>query len=127
MPKRLICNKIGIFEKAILTEIFNKFFVNIGPNLANKIPESNLSFKPYLQNFDCIMPESDLTMIELNNAFFSLKTNKSAGLDDISVNVVKKVYGNIQLPLYHIFKLSLKVQNHFQTSFLKHKPTESLL
>ena len=51
--------------------------------------------------------ESELSDVEFETAFFSLKTNKSAGNDDISFNVVKHVFQNISEPLKHIFQISL--------------------
>ena len=54
------------------------------------------------------MEESNLTLEELNKAFLTLKSNKSAGLDEISVNVVKSIFDKIPIPIYHIFNLSLK-------------------
>ena len=43
------------------------------------------------------------TVNELKEAFFSLKSNKSAGYDDISYNVVKNCFGKLCKPLLHIF------------------------
>ena len=44
----------------------------------------------------------------LKCSFLSLKRNKSASYDDISVNVVKKCFGVLRKPLLHIFNLSLQ-------------------
>ena len=46
-----------------------------------------------------MMEKNSLSMNELKEAFFSLKTNKSPGYDDISFNVVKKCFGKINEPL----------------------------
>ena len=54
------------------------------------------------------MSESTVTKSELQTAFQSLQSNKSAGVDEISVNVVKHVFDIIESPLHHIFDLSLK-------------------
>ena len=48
-----------------------------------------------------------MTSKEFEEAFFSLKTNKSAGYDDISFNVIKKAYTHLYTPLFHVFQLSL--------------------
>ena len=48
-----------------------------------------------------------LTMKELEDAFFSLKINKSSGYDDINFNVIKHSFQYISKPLMHIFQLSL--------------------
>ena len=44
----------------------------------------------------------------MNDAFFSLKINKSTGYDDISFNVVKNCFGVLHKPLLHIFNLFLQ-------------------
>lgn len=54
------------------------------------------------------MEHSSLTRQELRNALNSLKINKSAGIDEINVNVVNSIFDIIEEPLFHIFDLSLK-------------------
>ena len=49
-----------------------------------------------------------LSVNELKEAFFLLKTNESPGFDDINFNVVKKCFGEINEPLKHLFNLSLQ-------------------
>ena len=44
----------------------------------------------------------------MKEAFFSLKTNKSAGFDDINFNIVKKCFGTLHKPLLHVFNLSIE-------------------
>ena len=48
LPKHLIVDKIEIHDAKPIAEIFNEFFVNIEPSLANKIPQYDLTFKSYL-------------------------------------------------------------------------------
>ena len=92
-----------IFDKKEITEIFNSYFVNIGPNLAASITESKTSFQNYIHNDGTI----NLTGLGLENAFASLKTNESLGYDDISADVVKRVSDEIFSILKHIFNISL--------------------
>ena len=54
------------------------------------------------------MSESELTIKEMRSAFSSLQPNKSPGLDDISVNIVKRIYDIIEPSLFYVFNLSLK-------------------
>ena len=42
------------------------------------------------------MKECDLSLEELETAFSSLKPNKSEGLDEINVNVVRSAFGEIK-------------------------------
>ena len=52
------------------------------------------------------MENKPITANELKEAFYPLKTNKSAGYDDISYNVVKNCFGELCDPLLYIFNLS---------------------
>ena len=44
---------------------------------------------------------------EFKDTFFSPKSNKSSGFDDISVNVLRQVFGIIKNPLIYFFNFSL--------------------
>ena len=44
-PKSLSINKEEITDKKIIADTFNKFFINAGSNLADKIPPSSTNFK----------------------------------------------------------------------------------
>ena len=58
LPKHLIVDKIEIHDAKSIAEKFNDFFVNIGPNLANKTPQCNLTFKSYLPSVNSTLKES---------------------------------------------------------------------
>ena len=45
LPNRLDIDKEEIIDKKITPETFNKFFINIGSNLADKIPPSSTNFE----------------------------------------------------------------------------------
>ena len=53
------------------------------------------------------MNENPLSVNKVKEAFFYLTMNKSAGFDEISLNVVKKCFGELINPLKDIFELSL--------------------
>ena len=84
------------------------FFVNAGKNLTSKIPNSTKSFESYLINCNSVMGEADLTIEELRTSFLTLQSNKSPGIDEISVNVLKRTYDIIEPTLLHIFGVSIK-------------------
>ncbi|XP_065660360.1 uncharacterized protein LOC136084142 [Hydra vulgaris] len=108
LPKKITVDEKNIYDKSIIAEKINSFFINAGPNLASKIPLNSTSFESYLKNYDKVMDEPNLKLIELRSAFYNLKNNKNAGFDKINVNVVKSVYHIIEPLLFHIFNLSLK-------------------
>ncbi|XP_065652667.1 uncharacterized protein LOC136079922 [Hydra vulgaris] len=97
-----------IYHKEVIIEKLNNFFLDVSPNLAAKIPVGQKKFDSYLATTDLIMQEPILTKSELHTAFNSLKKNKSAGIDQINVNVIKSVFDIIEPSLSHIFNLSLK-------------------
>ena len=96
-----------IFDKKEIAETFNSYFVNIGPNLAASIPESKTSFQNYIHYNGPCLSNINLTDLELENSFASLKTDKSSEYDDISADVVKRVSDEIFVILKHIFNISL--------------------
>ena len=51
--------------------------------------------------------KSLLIQDEFKYTFFSLKSNKSSGFDDISVNVLRQVFGMIKNSLIYFFNFSL--------------------
>ena len=68
--------------KKIIAETFNKFFISIGSNLADKVPPGSTSFESYLPNITALS-DKPLSEKEFKDAFFKLKTNKSPGYDNL--------------------------------------------
>ena len=99
LPRKIIINKNVIFEENRVANAFNNFFITIGPELANE---------SYIQGTNETIKEQPVTINELKDAFFSLKTNKSAGFDKISFNVIKNCFGELCDPLKYIFNLSFE-------------------
>ena len=54
------------------------------------------------------MENNELTTDEFNEAFKSIKRNKAVGIDNISGNVVIDVFSEIEVPLFYVFRSSLK-------------------
>ena len=102
-PKSLIIANKEITDKKSIAEKFNSFFVNTGTNLAAQIPHGTTSFESYLPNITTIFRENCLAEEEFKNAFFSLKTNKSPGYDNIHVNVIRNLYNELKTPVMNIF------------------------
>ena len=103
----MLLKKKEITEIKDVAEKFNDFFTNVGPNLAKKVPNSSNSFTSFLNQTHSIMEKNSLSINELKEDFFLLKTN-SPGYDDINFNVVKKCFGEINEPLQHLFNLLLE-------------------
>ena len=108
LPNFITVKNREIFDKKEIAETFSSYFVNIDPNLAASIPESKTSFQNYNHCNGPSLSTINLTDLELENEFASLKTNKSSGYDDKSADVVKKVSDEIFVILKHVFNISLE-------------------
>ena len=87
---------------------FNSDFINLGSKPLAKIPSSNTNFESNYPNITTSILEKPLKEKELKDAFFALKTNKSPGYDKLWINVIRKLYHLLKVPLMIIFSLSLK-------------------
>ncbi|XP_065685233.1 uncharacterized protein LOC136097102 [Hydra vulgaris] len=108
LPTKVVINNEEYVSSDVISEKFNNFFVNIGPNLATKIYCPNNSFETYLTNNNNELAFSELKIEELEVAIKSLKINKSPGIDDICSNIVIDVFLEIRKPIFEIFKSSIK-------------------
>ena len=98
------------YESALdIANGFNDFFVNIGPKLAQAIPQSGKDYKDFLsdpirQNFVFANVTHDIIYDALNR----LQPKKSAGLDGISMAMLKEIMPCIIIPVTYLFNLSFK-------------------
>ena len=91
----------------VISNKFNDFFVNIGPNLAAKIPEQNLSPLDFMdQPLLNSIYLSEVTSEEINNILKSLK-NGAAGYDELNACLLKHISPFITEPLKYLSNLSL--------------------
>ena len=61
MPKQLVINNKKITDKTEIASNFNEFFANVGPKLAEKIPDVNKKFESYIPVIDTSLLHTDLT------------------------------------------------------------------
>ena len=109
IPDYLKVNGLAISNALDMANSFNEFFVNIGPELANKIPQDNGDFRSYLgapvdENF--VFPR--VTIDHIFEMTKSLKTKTSSGIDCISSKLLKLMIPIIAIPLCHVLNLSLQ-------------------
>ena len=87
---------------------FNDFFVNIGPTLASKIQSTNTNYKGYLCGD---YPDSFALFLttpqEVIKATNELANKTSAGYDNVSVNLIKKIIHHIAEPLSALINKNL--------------------
>ena len=55
LPTKLV-NKNDVTSEIGIANEFNKFFTNIGPELAGKIPTASRTFESFLNKIDTTMP-----------------------------------------------------------------------
>ena len=106
-PTYFVNDSNKITDPKLIATNFNKFFAEIGPNLANQIhsPSSYHEFlKTPFHKSIFFNPTSPKEILDIIGKF---KNGKSAGFDDISPTVVKQVAPFISYPLAHIFNVSL--------------------
>ena len=66
-------NRIKNKNKKSIAEMFNKFFINVGSNLADKILPSTTNFESYLPNIKSAVSDKPLSENKFKDAFFTLK------------------------------------------------------
>ena len=91
-----------------ITEGFNNFFTDIGPKLANNIPNGNKNYKDFLnRNITSNFQFREITLDDLNKIVQGLKPKTSSGHDRLSSKLIKLIYPTICLTLLHVINLSL--------------------
>ena len=83
-------NNGGPLSDGEAADQFNNFFVNVGPNLANKIPNTSVDPLSYIRsvNEESILL-NHVTSDEVSDIIKGLR-NSSPGWDEISAKIVKK-------------------------------------
>ena len=109
LPRKLTFNKVDVYNKPEIANVFNDLFTNIGQKLASQIQKSSKTFETYINKVDVIMGSKPLSINELKDAFFSLKIKKSSSVDDVSFNIIKKCLGVFCEPLTYLFQMSLEM------------------
>ena len=91
-----------------ISNLFNSYFVNIGPNLAAKINATRGDFTQYLNEpFHKSLFLRPTNQHEILKIVQALKPSASTGCDGISVKLLKKIIHFIVDPLLYIFNLSI--------------------
>ena len=85
LPRKITINKDDLFDQTKIVHEFNSFFTNIGKNVASKITNGSTPFEYFVNNSDFVMKTKPLSMNELEDAFYSFKSNKSPGYDNVVI------------------------------------------
>ena len=114
-PSKMRIGSSETTDKHTIANGFNNFFVNIGNNLAKKIPKTRMDPVSYIKDTN---PHSiflkPVDENEVQRIIFNLK-NASAGIDGIHSNVIKRTFHSYLVPLSHVLNLSI-IQGFFPDS-----------
>ena len=111
LPDLFKCeNNSVICEEQDIANSFNKFFTNVGQNLANAIKNpTGISHTSFLTSKNQkTMYLSPVDEHELEKTVKQCKSKVSTDNDGLSMKLVKEIYNYIQIPLLHIVNLSFK-------------------
>ena len=104
---RFVVNNSITTNRKIIADSFNSFFIDIGPNLASKIPNSSKKPEAFMaENISNSIFIKPVIEDEVKNIVKNLKES-STGWDSISSKIVKDTYSLFITPLTHIMNLSL--------------------
>ena len=104
---KFLVNQETTTDKNKIAKGFNQYFINIGPTLANKIPQDNKCPTTYMDNRVLeSMVIAPVVEEEVRSIIKSLN-DSSAGWDAISSRVVKATYSCFLTPLTHVVNISL--------------------
>jgi hypothetical protein len=109
LPAQFLRNNAIIKGNLNIANGFNDYFINVGPNLADKITNDNpsIKFSHYMDdNINDSIFLDPVTELEILNVVDSCKRKTSKDYDDISMASVKDVMSNVIKPLLYIFNLS---------------------
>ena len=104
--KFVIINTI-VTDTKVISDSFNNFYVNVGPDLAKKIPQTGRDPLSYIKhNIGESIFLKDVTHPEVSKIITHLK-NSSPGWDGIHSKVIKNTFNLFSDPLLHILNLSI--------------------
>ena len=113
-PSHPKINKLTISGKTvndpeIITNEFNKFFVNAGKHVAAEISKTTVVPESFIQAKNTPLLEfSNTSPGEIVDIIKGFQSKTSSDIDGISMKLLKVVAIEISSPLAHIFNLSLK-------------------
>ena len=104
LPDCFLGNETLITDPTEISNKLNEYFVDVGPKLASKIPDSDANLSTFLgeRSLNSIFLDP-VTEKEVEFEISQLNGNKSCGHDEILPKLVKKISKYIIKPLTFIF------------------------
>ena len=105
-PARIIYNKKAFTQQADIAELFNNYFVNVGPTLARKIKSDNMDPTQYISstpvNSFFLAPVTEAQVLTL---FAGLKENKACL--NVPSKLIRLASGPLSVPFTKIYNESI--------------------
>ena len=105
-------NNNKVYDKLDIANIFNDFYINVGPNLADEINAEKVDteYDTFLKNVDIsqtmfIRPTNEYEIVQIIDSF---KNKSSEDIHGLSMVLLKQVKDFIVKPLNYIFNVSLE-------------------
>ncbi|XP_065654753.1 uncharacterized protein LOC136081371 [Hydra vulgaris] len=98
---------VFLYEPKQIARELNKYFVSVGPNLANNIPNMINPINDYVFPLISSLDKFEVSFSKFESAFKMLKINKAVGPDDINCNIVIDSHDTIKHILLKVFKYSI--------------------
>jgi hypothetical protein len=106
-------NDANLTSPGEITEAFNTYVSNVGPILANSMPDSSVSFEQFVKPNQSKMLRFKLVPYrKVLNLLNSLSKSKATGLNKISGKILKAAASSIASSLTYIFNPAL-ISSHF--------------
>ena len=105
----LTVNGQTISNATTISNIFNNYFIDIGPSLSKNIPSCNFDFSSYLANQQlnsCLIQPTNVT--EINKIIGSMNSNKASGPNSFPTNLLKENVSILSMPISKLINLSYK-------------------
>ena len=95
-----------------LVEVFNDYFSNIGPRLADSVPnDDNVSFRQFVaQQSNANFSFRPVSVTLVYNLLVKLSTSKATGMDNIAAKVLQMAASAVAPSLTEIFNMSIDTQ-----------------
>ena len=120
LPSEFIYKNKAITDRVEIANSFNEYFVNIGPNLSEKIDpsvNSTTTYKSYLtEPTNSRLQFTQISELEVISAINNLENKTSYGCDGISNKLLKLIKNEISKPITLIVNLCLTT-GIFPTAF----------
>ena len=104
-------NNVLVSDPVKIANHFNSYFTSIASKISEEInPSPDEFITTYTLNHQCFnMSSFNVQQAELCEAVSNLQDKHSLDLNSISMNMVKKTYKSIEIPLLHIFSRSISL------------------